>query len=700
VSIDVISLEVIRQRLDALCEDGADVIGRTAISPVVAEAGDFSLTALDANGGLITGGGKIRDHFYAATNSVTAILAKYPGKIRPGDVFIANDPHNGGGLHQQDIFVCQPVFTDGALAAWVAASAHMMDMGGMAPGSFAPNATECYQESIRFPPSRLISEGEEVTDIFDILKTNVRVADLVEMDLRGLIASVHVASAAISTLVEDVGAATFAEAIVELCEGTAREVQRRLSRLEPGNYRHSGWVEWGLDELHPIVCTMTIDGGKLTFDYTGSGPQSSHYHNTHPFIIKSEFGPIFHAAVARDLPYNRGVLDCYDVVAPLGTLINSVPPAPVASGHIDLSFPAVELALRALTSAIAATPDSGLAETLVGPTLISGTALHTWAATGLTGQPDAWLMMDSAAPGMAAAPGRDGVDVSAIGHGEHPHIDFPNVEVVESWYPLLVAFKRIAALSGGAGEHRGGAPLEMGYRLHGTPVAFGAALGGRTRVPQAGTAGGYPGGTTRVEIVRRDGTVDPIAPQTQGFALDEKELFVFSPANGGGWGDPLDRDPVAVEADVEQGRITAQVAQDQYGVVVGDTAATTAMRARVLEDRLSAARPAAHPLSWDTVPAGFRSAGAPLPLAFGVEQQGGVAVSIRSGTPLALAPRSWADGCPVLENVVATDDSITTRAYLDPVTGHLLQVDVVGGVVERSFDGGPRRWLEWRADER
>jgi N-methylhydantoinase B len=699
MTIDVISLEVIRQRLDALCEDGADVIGRTAISPVVSEGGDYSLTALDASGGLITGGGKIRDHFYAATNSVTAILAKCADSVAAGDVFLANDPHNGGGLHQQDIIVCQPVFTAGQLVAWVAASAHMMDMGGMAPGSFAPSATECYQESIRFPPVRLIAGGIEQTDIFDILKTNVRVADLVEMDLRGLIASVHVASRGISALVAEVGVDTFSEAVTELCAGTARAVERRLRKLVPGSYIQSGWVEWGLDELHPIVCTMTIDDGKLTFDYTGSGPQSSHYHNTHPFIIKSEFGPIFHAAVARDLPYNRGVLDSYNVVAPRGTLINAMPPAPTAAGHMDLAFPAVELALRALASAIAASPDSDLAETLVGPTLISGTAMHTWAATGLTGEPDAWLMLDSTGPGMCAVRERDGVDVSAMGHGKRPYIDFPNVEVIESWYPLLAQFKRIAKLSGGAGQYRAGAPLEMASRLHGTPEAFGFALGGRTRVPQAGTAGGFPGSTTRLEIVRQDGTVDPVPPHTQGFRLDQSEAFVFSSANGGGWGDPLDRDPRAVEKDVRAGRISSAMAEEWYGVIVGDAAATTARRAGVLEDRLRSARPARRALAWHAVPAGYRADADPVPLALGVAQQGGVAISIRSGAPLALAPHSWTDGCPVLEDVVPTDDALTTRAYLDPATGHILHVDVVSTTADRSFDGGPLRWTKWRSSE-
>ena len=152
-----ILLEVLRNRLNAICDEAGLAIERTAISPVVVESKDYGVMICDGKGRLITGAGATRTHFYAASHSISATLQRHGDHIQAGDVFMANDPHNGGGLHPQDVFILQPVFSDHVLCAWVASTAHMMDMGGMVPGSFAPDATECYQEAVRFPPVLALS---------------------------------------------------------------------------------------------------------------------------------------------------------------------------------------------------------------------------------------------------------------------------------------------------------------------------------------------------------------------------------------------------------------------------------------------------------------------------------------------------------------------------------------------------------------
>ena len=163
-------LEVLRYRLDAVCEEAGLTIERTAISPVVVESKDYGVMLCDANGRLITGAGVTRTHFFAAENSVQATIERHGDTVRPGDVFIANDPHNGGGLHPQDVFVLSPVYHQNKLCAWVATTAHMMDMG-MVPGSFAPGATECYQEAFRFPPVLVIRDGQEQKDVWIFFST-------------------------------------------------------------------------------------------------------------------------------------------------------------------------------------------------------------------------------------------------------------------------------------------------------------------------------------------------------------------------------------------------------------------------------------------------------------------------------------------------------------------------------------------------
>ncbi len=147
VEIDLIDLEVLRSRLETVGEQACRAIEQTAVSPAVTEQKDYSVTLMDAGGGLIIGAGVVLYHMGAAVHAVRSTIQRYGDQIRPGDVFFANDPHSGGGLHPQDVMVQQPIFVGDRLIAWVGTSAHLMDMGGMVVGSFAPYATECYQEA-------------------------------------------------------------------------------------------------------------------------------------------------------------------------------------------------------------------------------------------------------------------------------------------------------------------------------------------------------------------------------------------------------------------------------------------------------------------------------------------------------------------------------------------------------------------------
>ena len=180
--LDAVTLEVLRSRLQATAEEGAITIERTAISPVIAESRDYSCTLLEANGDLIVAGGAITHHFGVCGHAVRATLAKFGDTIAPGDMFFANDPHNGGGLHAQDVLVQLPVFAGDRLIAWVVNSGHMLDMGGLTFGSWSPEAIDCYQEALRLPPVRLFRAGKEQSDVWDIIRNNVRVPDIVEMD--------------------------------------------------------------------------------------------------------------------------------------------------------------------------------------------------------------------------------------------------------------------------------------------------------------------------------------------------------------------------------------------------------------------------------------------------------------------------------------------------------------------------------------
>jgi len=235
----------------------------------------------------------------------------------------------------------------------------------------------------------------------------------------------------------------------------------------------------------------------------------------------------------------------------------------------------------------------------------------------------------------------------------------------------------------------------MGYKPYGVPNWTGVMLGMRCRVPLAGFAGGFPGDTTKF-WVRRDGQeLQPVSGHDPGLNLGANDEFSFTLGNGGGFGDPVERDAELVARDIRLGRIAAQSAQKIFGVVVDsngkvDEQATTACRRNLLQSRLLAAQPARRAL-----PTARRPEGEALPLYVGVVQIGNHAVTIDSGAVLAIAPDHWTEGCPVLCERIS--DDAESRAYLDPVTGKTLLVDVVPIGMERSISTMPQRWSQARA---
>ena len=685
-------LEVLRYRLDAVCEEAGLTIERTAISPVVVESKDYGVMLCDANGRLITGAGVTRTHFFAAENSVQATIERHGDTVRPGDVFIANDPHNGGGLHPQDVFVLSPVYHQNKLCAWVATTAHMMDMGGMVPGSFAPGATECYQEAFRFPPVLVIRDGQEQKDVWSIFLNNVRMAGLIDIDLRGLIAGCHIATNELASVVASCDSVDhFQQAIDALCNLSEVGFRSRMSHLEDGVYTAISWNEWN-EETYVVPCTLTIEEGHLHFDFEGASPQAPRFFNSKPFIVKSELGVEIANLLGQDLPYNGGLFKTFDIHCPEKSILNCEPPAPVGFGHVEVSFNAVEVATRALMAAIAASPNSEARKYLSNSITGSCAALHTWAGMGLAGIPDAWLMFDGATTGAGGAHDRDGNDLFGWMVSDGGALEVPDIEVLESWYPIQMTHRKLRSMvdGEGAGCFRAGAGGEAVYEISGTDALIGTIFTNRCRVPLLGSAGGYPGACTQVGIQSSDGEFRRIQDHEQGYQLLPGEKFLVKVATSGGYGDPLDREPSAVEADLHSGRISAETAEKIYGVLPGDAAATLTRRDKMRSDRLANALPALRPMG-DAVPVNPSES---RPLSAGILQQGNLAVSELSGAVLAQAPNHWTDGCPQLWNFIPADESVDVIGYLDPINGRMLFVDVVVKGTERSFTTMPKVWTD------
>lgn len=680
----IIEVEVLRHRLEALVEETARVIERTAISPIVVNNGDYCTAILDAEGNLIIGGGRITMQFHESTNAIKVLLKKH-NDIAEGDIFFSNDPHDGGGLHPQDVFVMKPVFVEGELAAWVVNSAHLMDLGGMVPGSFAPNATDCYMEALRFPPVRLVRAGVELRDVWAILFNNVRVSHLVEMDLRALVASLNVGHDRLRDLILETRADKFQYAIADLNERAHAAIQARIAELPDGVYRYTTWAEWR-GTFHKIPCALTIDGSSLEFDFTGAAPQVDNFLNSKDHVVKSMLSMYLALYLCGDIPHNQGFLDSFDVVCEEGSILNARPPAPVAAAHLMASQEAVSAALRCLMAAAASAPGSYVSKYLSAIPPHTGKFLLTWSGKGHEGEDVTWLLQDPSAAGSPAAANRDGTDFYSEIVGKQNTIEPADVETTESWYPLLFNFRRRGTrLAHGA--YRGGNGVELGFETTSPEGIRGTSIGQHDLLPTAGSAGGLNGTTSRMAITHADGTETRIPLTTQGFELKPGDKYRAWAGSGAAWGDPLDRDPAKVIADIEAGYVTDAVAAEIYGVVPGDDVATEELRDKIRKDRLARAIPAKKPMSAVDVPS---EPG--LPIGAGVEQRGNIAVATLSGAPLAQAPDFWADGCPTLVEV--EKDAYERRAYLDPVSGRYLHIEIVPIGEENSFEFLPKRWVE------
>ena len=701
-TVDPITLEVLRSRLEAIGEEAGATLSRTAISPVVTESKDYSCTLLDAEGRVVVGAGQIEFHFGAAAHAVRSTIDLHRETIAPEDVFLANDPHNGGGLHPQDVMVQRPMFLGDQLIAWVVMSAHMMDVGGMVAGSFAPAATECYQEALRLPPVRLFRAGVEAADVWAIIRNNIRLADLVEMDLRSLVAGCHVAAEKFVDVLDAMGADAFVEGIRTIRDLTEAEMRRRIGQLTEGTYRSESWAEWD-DDFFRIPCQLTVCDGSLVFDFDGASPQTNHFFNSKPYIIESEMVAMLAGVLARDLPYNDGIFAPIELRCPEGTIVNAQPPAPIAAAHMDVALNAAEVGLQCVRLALAASPDAPARGWLTGWGTGSALGLHTWSGTGIDGNPDAFIMLDGNWVGSAAGSQRDGLPLAGSIVGRESGYTFTDIEVLESWYPILVSEKRARPGEHGAGNHRAGGGNMMGFQPHGTDKLTGAMLGMRRWMPLPGGGGGAPGACTEFVVHRGGGTTEAVDTHASGVELGPDDIFEFRCASGGGFGDALGRDPEDVRSDVERGRFDAAVAERIYGVVLDgrgdvDTSATATCREEILHERLARALPAAKPLTADAVLARATRRRLKPHRSTSASRSGEtLAISERSGAPLAVAPDHWTDGCPVLvETRSDLGPAVDIRSYLDPATGYALFVEAVPAGAPRSFEIAPTRWLEAR----
>jgi N-methylhydantoinase B len=707
---DQVTLEVMRNRLQHLTQEMSSAIVKTAVSPVISEARDFSCIIYDADGHIVASAATVPFHFGVCADAIAVVRERFRGRVAPGDVFLANDPHDGGGLHLQDVVVMRPIFRGRTRIGWASTSGHMIDMGGLVPGSFAPNARECFQEGVRVPPVRIVRGGDPVDDLWAVLLNNVRQRETVEMDLKSLVAGTHVAAEKVLELEREYGPAALRDAFRAIRTLSARALARRLADLPRGTYRPQGWVEFDEDAFL-VRCCLHVAEDALEFDYTGSSPQCPYFFNSKPHIVRSELVVRVHQLLAADVPFSDAMLAAVRVIAPEGSIVNARPPAPVAAAHMHVGLMAMELGETCLKKALVCALPRGEVTArqarITAPGGTTGMGLSSWHGTTRAGQAATFLAMDGNAVGAGACADRDGIDMTGSNYGG-PGLVYPDVETVEQAYPVLYRYKRLRPDAGGAGRFRGGASVDAAFTVYGAERLEGTTLGMRRAIPLPGLFGGYPGACTLFEVQREGGT-RIVALNESGIPLAAGETFRFANASGSGLGDALEREPERVLADVREGYVSEKAARRVYGIVIGphgiDQEATAAAR-----DSLRAARRAraAFPARVADPP---RAAWIVGRLSASVEavRAGGVLVArcAACGAGLSHAPAGWKRGAGLAECTLGgpayaertgawaparASGPIVLREWICPGCARLLETEVVAEGTGAEDDVSPEFW--------
>jgi N-methylhydantoinase B len=568
VDVDGITVDIVENALANARSEMDAVLFRTAMSPGIREQGDAFPIIADSDGKMLVG---------QFGSFIAGLLQGYDGTVEEGDVFLTNDPYlcNGAVSHLPDWLVLMPIFKDGRLINYSAMFGHMSDVGGKVPGSLPTDARTIWEEGIRIPPVKLYRRGELNADMLEVILHNVRMPRWNRSDLNAIVAGCRSAGRRCVELAERFGDDVFHSAQQSMLERTYRAMKEVIQRVVPET--RQVFEDYICDDgagfgPYTVRCALWREGDKAIFDFAGTDPQASSSVN---FYLNEEMFKIFFGALTISLfdpaiLLNDGFYDLVEVRIPQGSILKP-------------NFPA---ALSCRTHLLGRIFD------VMGGLLGQG-APQAMNAAGFSDSPhfmysgyDAageWFQLFQI--GFGGIPGRpagDGPD----GHSLWP--GFTNVpnEFIEAYFPLRIETYETICDSGGAGLHRGGNGLRVAYRL----LADGdvSIHDDRWLTHPWGVNGGEPGQRSRKELVRGDGSRQILASKCDNVKVKAGDLLLFDTWGAGGWGDPLQREPAKVLADVRKGLVSADGAR-RYGVVVAgdavDEVATRTLRATMAQSR-------------------------------------------------------------------------------------------------------------------
>lgn len=587
IEVDPITFEVIKQRLWQINDEQSVAIRTISSSPIVVEGNDFNVGLFTADGRLTTAGIGSLVHVGTMSVVVKNVLNRAE-RLNDGDVYLINDPFLGA-LHQNDVVLVSPFFVDGEIVLWIGNVLHHPDVGGTDVGSFCINARTLYQDPPRYF-LKLCDQGSLNAEVEHTFSTNSRLPDMVALDLKAQLGAIHAAKERLRSLVDECGVALVSAVANRSIETASIQFQTLLKSLPNGVWSTKTVMDGarvGDNALHYVKCQLVKEDDRLTFDFTGSSPQVDAAVNcTYHATFAGTVVPLYSFLCQGDIDWNDGLVDHVDVIAPEGTVVNASFPAPVSICTIGMRWLVTVAATRVVADMLQA---SSSHRDRVCPSW--NVAANCNNVFGLTadGKRFGTLLSDHRGGGAGARSFADGF--SHAGQITSFASSLGNVESAEWKAPILYLFRKRLIDSAGAGKYRGGLtamtaviPRNSGHvQLNATNTA------GTIYSNAFGLNGGYPGVGSQALIVRGVDldSIFEAATTLETFhdlggspsflnskaseSLSANDALVFFAPGGGGYGDPLDRDPDLVVEDVRFNRVSRVCAKQLYGVVLNES---------------------------------------------------------------------------------------------------------------------------------
>ncbi len=555
--IDAATFEVVKNALYCAAEEMKVVLAKTAYSPLLKVAGDYSCGLFDVRGEMVAQGPDLPIHLGSMPLAVKAVIKAFE-RFEPGDVFIHNDPYFGGS-HLPDVNVVTPAFHEGTLLGFACVRAHWPDIGSATPGSYGAT-TEIFGEGLRLPPVRLYAGGRLNRDVEQIIFTNVRTPEERRGDLRAQIAANLRGVTRLQELAAKHGAGLLLRLMQEVMDYSERMMRSMLAALPDGSARFEdfcdgdGVIEEGEKEDAPFWIRMHVikQGDRLTVDFAGTDAQVPGPMNA-PLAVTASgiYTAVKMVADPTDLvPPNSGCWRPVSLVAAPGAVVNAQAPAPVVYANHEISHRVCDMLFGALARLA---PDRVMACSQGTSAILTlgGVDFRTGAR---------YVSYETIKGGFGARPTKDGVN--GMSSGISNTMNTP-IEILEMSFPVRVERYEIVPDSGGPGRWRGGCGVERVWRVLGGPSHASVCLE-RTRSAPFGLAGGSPGAPGRISVIAPDGTERELNSKGAFVASAESRIILRAPGSGG-YGPAGARDPRQLRDDVINGYVSAESASSDYG---------------------------------------------------------------------------------------------------------------------------------------